>query len=260
MGDNLSSIAVVTSFDKNYMEYSKVMINTLSKNYHGKDILSVYCLVPHDILNKQDEYIKSVYKNNVSIKFVSSEKFNNAKYLVEREQYTKNVWHRIFAGSLLPDVEKIIYIDPDIIVLRDIEPLINYKNLSPFSAYIEDDFQGHCLDIYGSQDVVYFNDGVFIADLNYWREQDIESKLIDYAKKNNTKFVDQDAFNYVMRDIVRPLPVTFNFFVDKQALYYSVESPLLVHFSGPIKPWNSDMDGNKYCVAWQEEYKLLTMP
>lgn len=254
----MSSLAVVTSFDKNYMEYSKVMIKTLSDNYYGQDTLNVYCLVPLDIMREEAAYIKSIYKKNVSVKFVSSTLFNEANYLVEREQYTKNVWHRIFVGSLLPTIDKIIYIDPDIIVLRDISPLINYNNLSPFSAYIEDDFQGHCLDIYGSQDVVYFNDGVFIADLNYWRENDIEEKLIDYAKKNNTRFVDQDAFNYVMKDIVRPLPVTFNFFVDKLALYYSVEDPLLVHFSGPVKPWNSDMGGNKYCLMWQKEHDLLT--
>lgn len=255
----MKNFAVVTSFDKNYIEYSKVMINTLSKNYHGKDILQVYCLVPNNLLDEQEGYIKSVYKDNVSIKFISSDKFNKADYFVERDQYTKNAWHRLFMGSLFPDLKKVIYIDPDIIVMRDIKPLLDYKPRGPLAAYIEDDFQGHCLEIYGNQDMVYFSDGVFIADLDYWRENNFEEQLIDYAKTHNTKFVDQDAVNYVMNHIVEPLPVTFNFFVDKQALYYSVESPLLVHFSGPVKPWNSDMDGNKYCEAWQKEYKLLTM-
>jgi lipopolysaccharide biosynthesis glycosyltransferase len=142
--------------------------------------------------------------------------------------------------------------------MRDIDPIINYKTRMPIAAYVEDDFQEHCLEIYGNQDMIYFSDGVFIADLDFWRENNFEEQLIAYAKTHNTRFVDQDAVNFVMKDYIEPLPVTFNFFVDKGPLYYSVKDPLIVHFSGPQKPWKDDMGDNKYFLAWKQKFESLT--
>lgn len=254
---NVNRFAIVTSFDAIYMNYSKVMVQTLCENYHGKTKLNLFCLVPDSLLEKQTEYINSFSCDNINIKFVSSDKFNKADYFVEREQYTKNAWHRIFVGSLFPNLDKILYLDPDIIIMRDIAPVLEYKTWMPIAAYIEDDFQEHCLEVYDNQDMIYFSDGVFIADLNAWREKEFEKKLIQYAKTHNTKFVDQDAINFVMREHVQPLPVTFNFFVDKAELYWTVKDPLIVHFSGPVKPWKEDMLDNKFVDAWRKKYKLL---
>lgn len=254
----LNNFAIVTSFDENYIDYSKVMVKTLCENYHEEKEIPLFCLVPDYLMDQESDYIKSIGDYKIKIRFASSKKFNEADYFIEREQYTKNAWHRLFIGSLFPEIDKVLYLDPDMIFLRDASPLISYKTRGPIAAYIEDDFQSLCLEIYGNQDVVYFSDGVFIADLNYWRENDIEEKLINYAKTRNTKFVDQDAFNFVLHDIVEPLPVNFNFCADKAELYYTVTDPLIVHFSGPKKPWKDDMGGNKYCIKWREKYKLLT--
>lgn len=254
----LSNFAVVTSFDQNYIEYSKVMVKTFSNNYNSDDVLNMYCLVPKSLMHMEKEYIESIQVNNLNISFTYSEEFENADYFVERDQYTKNAWHRIFMASMFPQIDKVLYLDPDMIFLRDVDSLINYKTKAPIAAYIEDDFQSLCLEIYGKEDVVYFSDGVFIADLNYWRENDLQSKMIDFAKTRNTRFVDQDAVNFVMHELVEPLPVNFNFCADKAELYYTVTNPMIVHFSGPTKPWHHDMGGNKYALRWQEEFKLLT--
>lgn len=257
-GTILSKFAIVTSFDQNYIEYSKVMVKTLCENYHEDKELELYCLVPKNLMDMEADYINSIGKYKIKIKFIYSEKFDKADYFVERDQYTKNAWHRLFIGSLFPEIDKVLYLDPDMIFLRDASPLINYKTRGPMAAYIEDDFQSLCQEIYDNEDVVYFSDGVFIADLNYWREHDFESKMIEFAKTKNTRFVDQDAVNFVMHDIVEPLPVNFNFAADKAELYYTVTNPMIVHFSGPVKPWHHDMGGNKYALLWIKVFKSLT--
>ena len=251
----MSSFIVVTSFDKNYFEYSKVMVKTFADNYTGKEKINFYCLVPKELIPLQQDYRDSIKTDKLNIYFTYSEEFENADYFVEREQYTKNAWHRIFLQSIFPDVDRVLYLDPDMIFLRDVDSLINYKTKAPIAAYIEDDFQSLCLEIYGKEDVVYFSDGVFIADLNYWREHDFQSKMIQFAKTRNTRFVDQDAVNFVMHDVVEPLPVNFNFCADKAELYYTVTNPMIVHFSGPMKPWHHDLGGNPYALRWIEVFE-----
>lgn len=249
---------IVTSFDENYIDYSKVMIKTLSDNYNGEKSLILYCLVPDYLMDKENLFKESFNGlNNINIYFKSSLEFKNMD-LRESKWFTKNAWHRMFISSICKEYDRAIYIDPDCMVMRDISPILNYPNYNPFIALVQDDFSKHSEIVFGSPDIPYINDGVFITDLNFWRANDIESKMINYVKeKGQTKFIEQDVISIFMQPFISPLPVTFNFFVDKIELYENTPSPLIVHFNGPNKPWLSNSD-NIYHNLWNDLFKALT--
>ena len=249
--------SIVTSFDENYMEYAKVMVKTLSENYNGLDRLSLYCLVPDYLIDKEKEFVSSLDVTNLNISFKCSEKLKDLD-VYNSGWFTKNAWHRLFLASVLPEEQRIVYIDPDCMVLRDISPLLNYPMYSSFVACPQDDFSKHCEVSFGSPDIPYINDGVFITDLNFWRENDMESKMLSYLSKNGqTEFVDQDIISISMLPFISPLPVTFNFIVARLELYNNTPSPMIVHFNGPEKPWKFNIE-NIYHDAWKEKFKSLT--
>jgi lipopolysaccharide biosynthesis glycosyltransferase len=237
---------IVTSFDSNYMEYSRVAMKSLSDNYHGDIPLDVVCLVPQELLDREKDYRASISKDNLSIRFLVSERFlklSEDGYASGVEYVTSNAYQRIFVGSLFPEYDTAIYIDPDIIVLRDISPLINYSASGNFFAVMET--VNNSRRLFGNSDVPCFNSGVFIANLNFWRANDIESKLVDWITENpDTQFAEQDSLNAILASYLSALPFSFNFFEwiigNNELMTREFDDPLIVHFAGHHKPWNSD--------------------
>ena len=250
---------IVTSFDKNYISYSRVMIRTLSINYHGNEPLDVVCLVPSNILSLQDEYIKSVDCDNLNISFVTSDKYLsmiNEGIDTSHKDAASNCNHRMFIGSACPDYDVAIYIDPDTIIMRDISPLLTYPLRNHFMAMVE--ITDSNIVSFNDPDRPYFSNGVFIADLNFWRKAEIEEKLINLIKTSGPLFLaEQDAMNAILIDHWSPLPMSFNMFdwmvYANPHIAESNDNPLIVHFVGTMKPWG-EAPRTKYSDYWRSVF------
>lgn len=262
--NNTMKTAIVTSFDKNYIMPSMVSLKSLSDNYHGAEKLDVICLVSPDILDMQDEYVKDLNANNLNVSFRCSPKFLQ---MIEDGNAHSSMYisshcnHRIFLGSTLPDYDKAIYLDSDIVVLRDISTLLNYPMRNKLMAIVE--YNSMNVLTFADADRPYFNNGVFIADLNYWRESNAEEKMNEFTKKYGpTTCPEQDAMNYVFIDVWSPLPFAFNSFhywlagMPEFAKYNT--NPMIVHFVGPDKPWLEGNNSTEWEKKWQLAYISLT--
>lgn len=261
--ENKRSLSLATSFDINYYNYVKVMLKSFSINYHGNEKLDFYCLVPQDLLDKEKNFIQELQVDNLNIKFITSPNFIN--FLDNYENIpgantesiwiTKNAYHRIFLSSVLPEIDKIIYIDPDCFIRRNVLPLLQYPDYNKFMATAEI----HSPDpISLTWDRCYFNNGVFITFLNYWRENDLENKMLDYLYKNGaTTHPEQDLQNIFFADVFYPLPQSFNTFAFYDKLKYLdifvKPDPLIVHFAGHTKPWSGTYN-SEYAVEWNDLY------
>ena len=56
----------------------------------------------------------------------------------------------------------------------------------------------------------YINSGVLLMDLAAMRQDGISEKLFDYRKNGYNKLMDQDTFNYVLKDHILHLPFKYN--------------------------------------------------
>lgn len=261
MCDNIYvKTAIVTSFDKNYLVPSMVFMKSLSNNYSGIENLDVICLVPPELLNKSNEYSKNLNIHNLNIQFRCSDKFiamiqnGNAH---ESDYISNHCNHRIFLGSLLHDYDKAIYIDPDTVILRDISPVLDYPLRNKLLAVVE--YSSMNVKSFNDQDRPYFNNGIFIADLNYWRESGAEDKM-DYFTKTYgpTLCPEQDAMNYAFIDVWSPLPFSFNSFhtymESMEHFAKENDNPIIVHFIGPSKPWTNKFRNTKWERVWHGYY------
>ena len=260
--ENMKTV-LVTSFDYEYMQYSYVFVKTLSENYSGKDVLTLYCLVPEDILHLEDSFLQTLGTiNNLDIHFICSDKF--VKFSLNENIHghkyiSKNAWHRIFIPSVCSDFDKVIYIDSDTIILRDIDPILNFPMHNKFNAFIEND-PGMSNRLFRNMDSIYFNAGVFIADLKYWIDSGIEDKMISLAISGNyADYLDQDMLNLFFNDVFAPLPITFNYpcWYDENHEVY-IGSPIVAHFVGNVKPWRNHKSSSILPEKWRRKHMEIT--
>mgnify|MGYP000308479184 CR=1 FL=1 len=101
----------------------------------------------------------------------------------------------------------------------------------------------------------YFNSGVLLVNLDYWREEGLMSKALDYISKNGSKlvFYDQDVLNALLHDCKLFLPFRYNvqdgFLRRKRrirpesiaALDQELLHPVIIHYTGGKKPGNINL-------------------
>jgi lipopolysaccharide biosynthesis glycosyltransferase len=252
--------ALVTSFDENYFKYSMVLLKTLSQNYFCQDPLDVICLVPGELLTKEKEYVAALRAANLNVSFRSSNKYED---LVRSGRYTfnefphitSNALQRLFLASTLHEYSKAIYLDPDTIILRDIQPLLDYPLHGKIAAYQEPDHMN--LRTFKTLDRPYFNNGVFITDLEYWRQVGLEEEMVSWISTNElTPIIEQDVMNRFLFPVWSPLPQSFNFF-DQNGDEVLGDGPLLVHFIGEGKPWVEGPTETAWRRRWIDVYQNM---
>ena len=158
-----------------------------------------------------------------------------------------------YARLLIPtvfgsDVSRVLYLDADILVLKDLKPL--------FEAHLDGAVVGAVLDGMDSRlkankpglervprVYAYFNAGVLLIDLDRWRKEAISEKAMGYLSAHpDSPFSDQDALNVVCDGRWMRLDEQWNF-QDHDAIALSAadpdSQPSIIHFVTRDKPWKA---------------------
>ena len=164
------------------------------------------------------------------------------------------MYARILLPSMLPNLDKVIYLDCDLVVCKDLKSLWETDvndvavTMAPDLLY-QDKATLSRLGINNN----YLNSGVIVMNLDYWRKHDVQNRLLSYIIDKGKELIynDQDALNVILDDELRQLPVKYNvtphYFL-KNPDNYPKEmheeirdariNPIIFHFLGKIKPWS----------------------
>jgi hypothetical protein len=170
---------------------------------------------------------------------------------------------RIWMGTLISGVDKVIYLDSDTLVLGDLSVL--------WDVELDDFYALACLDLKISSlgedtagplsenesHLPYINGGVLVADLSKWRESHIERVALDMIKDPdcNYRWFDQTILNYLLRSKVGVISSEWNWIARDFPIGYDF-SVQLIHFTNSTKPWN--YWGNEFRFQlWRESYRVV---
>lgn len=256
----------VTIFDRHYYEYGAVLIQSLADNY--KKPLDVVCLVTEELDRQhwQDKFVNALSgARHLNIKFKS---LKEHKDVLDRQDWTANLPEYVTSTAmyklLIPagctEYDEVAYADADCLFVRDATKFIEHPlhaeakiiALSENSIAAERDL--------GEPERAYFNNGVFVADLNYWRDQKVGDRCFDWLETNDAgQYAEQTAMNVILHDVWFPLSGNFNYWDEfSYCLKNSYPNPVLVHFLGHLKPWLRDehLDPNRgvHNELWCEVY------
>ena len=174
------------------------------------------------------------------------------------------MWNRFFLTELLPDVERILYLDADTIVLDSLQALWETDLDGCHVGAVTNVFQEDHIPLparLGLEPRDYFNSGVLLMNLDLMRRDGSTAALFEYARANAERLVwpDQDVLNAVLGPTRRRLAPRWNCMTSVlrfpwAAYVFSAEEleearrrPAIRHFEGPSvnKPWHLLCDGDR---------------
>lgn len=260
---------ITINTDDNYIQHAMAMLSSLYENNKGHSI-TVHVL-QRALSSQSKQYIESLserYNNKVVFYTVDESKLQGVQFRKNRP-LSMAAYYRLLLGSVLPmDVDKVLYLDCDMIVLRDVSEVFSLELDDYALAASLDQFpydQQHRLQLHMEVGERTFCSGVMLVNLKYWRDHNAEQGLLEYAKRHREKVYlhDQDVLNYYFKKKWFLLPPKWNRIACdvntvkcadyKPFDYYEYRySPMLIHYADlGIKPWfNFASPNRKYYLKY----------
>ena len=167
-----------------------------------------------------------------------------------------SMYFRFILPILLKNIDKLFYIDADIICLKEASKLFDIDLNKNTIAAVPDQDDKRC-KILGLENHIYFNSGMLIINIKKWNEIDFLRKAVALLVKNPKifKFPDQDVLNIILTNKVKYLDTIFNCFVDYRNCREKInnEDIVLLHFSALPKPWNKAWNISKVANNFNRE-------
>lgn len=183
-------------------------------------------------------------------------------------EYPRSAYARLFLCELLPDhIDTLLYLDPDTIITSGIDYLVEVMNSKEFKEVCA----AACIDSISyfkrlcgfKRAEKYYNSGVMLINLSYWRKKEIQALFIDEVKRREGKSIgdaDQSFINSILIKRIMTLPAKYNVMSFYYSEYYvflkksglsaeetypkneikeAVKNPVIIHFAGnnENRPW-----------------------
>lgn len=256
-GKNLI-IPIVLSSDDKYAPFMYTTMLSILENGKKETFYIFYLLVPYNFSKSNQKIIQELAnKYNCYLNFIYIKKIFD-DLIMKISHITMPTYYRLLIGDLLPrDLDKCIYLDVDICVIKDLTELfyINMENnyiagvVSP-TFYINE--KSNCKRLNLPSMKQYVNAGVLLINLKQIRRNNMTKKFIELSKKNY-KIQDQDVLNVACYGKIITLPPKFNAMTSRLQLknplirdLYTEDdineaknSPFIIHYSDKNKPWNN---------------------
>ena len=252
--------------DDGYVMPTAVAIQSLKENGTGGRRCRVH-IVAADLSEESEAVLRGMSDGDVSVTVVRASAQELASLHVPQEGgmcvATPAALLKFSLGELLPDLDKVLYLDGDILVRKNLAPIFDLDLGEKVLAAAPDTGVISFPRPIHAEVKRYFNSGVMLLNLKKMRAEDYAARLVA-AKRGDSEraLMDQDVFNRVCDGKALPLPPRANcllvnlarafghglfamadfnrrFGTDYRGLAAFGEDALLVHFSSKDKPWFS---------------------
>lgn len=251
---------LVCCVDDNYVPYCGVMLASVLENNREEHI--VVHVLDNALTDRGRESLRGIverkYGQQICFYPLSSDwqdSFPSTSSYVSLTTYCK-----LFISAILPaSVDKVLYLDCDIIVVGALRDLWNRDLSGKAMAAVKDAHRGleeDCRRLgIDWQTEGYYNAGVMLLNLDYLRDTHFLERAMDFVASHASGLIyhDQDVVNGVLHGHILPLPPRYNLhdhlFRRKRALSdeeahladreMQPEHRVIIHFSSKRKPWGT---------------------
>lgn len=275
---------IVYHLTDNYARISGTSIVSVFENNKQVDEINVYLLENGFTEKTKNRFTQIAERYGRHIYFIPIPDFNGEGYdlgLVSiKKKWMFDSYSRLFLDRLLPsDIERVIYLDGDVLVLKSLDTLWNLELGEKCCAACMDCVSNQYYSLFGIDDKnVYCNSGVILIDLKAWRDKEISARVVNHVKKNNGYifFMEQTVFNYVLQNDIKYLPFEYNVstlvkvlnyndlmklrkplhFYNEQEVSMAISDPIVLHMMGFFyvvnRAWNevTNHPDKKYFIEY----------
>ncbi|KRN77038.1 glycosyltransferase family 8 protein [Weissella minor] len=192
------------------------------------------------------------------------------------KRYPKSIYFRLLAHEYLPtDLDKILYLDADILCINDITPFYE----TDISDYLyAASMHADALNLTSTVNKIrldtdtenYYNSGVLLMNLANIRQKVTSEDIFNFIEqyKNLLILPDQDVLNKLYGEDILPVPDSYyNYDVRKDMTYQLTSSgendanwvarnTVFLHYCGKNKPWSDKNANDKYNFLYKHYMRL----
>ena len=256
-------INILVTLNSNYIDPLTIMLRSLMDS-NTFEHFSLY--VAHSSLTAEDftKINANVDRSRTKVYSVTvpAQLLNDAPVL---KRISKETYYRLLAVDYLPQsLDRILYIDPDTIILNSLSEFYNLEfgdKLIAGATHVYSFIRRYNLRRLGMpKNGEYINAGVLMMNLDGLRRSYTVKQIFDFITKNADKLplADQDVINALYGDKTIALnPAVIN--CDEKTRRLRRLTPwqirmntVIVHYDGKYKPWKPDYKGKMKC--FYDEY------
>lgn len=274
----MESVNLVLCSDNNFIFPTFVAIDSILQ-HNSESFFSVF-IVTTGFSPKNIETIETFSnqrKNQAKIEIITANEDILKDCSIKKDDHVSiAAYLRILLPSVLPkNINKILYLDGDILCVSSIFDFYN-TDISNKSCSVVRDERNDDEELFYRleypKEFGYFNSGVILINLDWWRKNDIQNKTLNYISRNKEKCLwhDQDALNVTLAGTIDFADFRYNltqgFLFEKKQLkidskYYSkidsaIKSPCIIHYCATYKPWHIECN-SPFKKFWWQSYKKI---
>lgn len=263
-------INICFGISDNYCQHCACTIASILYNSNPKDKYNFYIISGYisEMNKKNFEMLKHLRNFNITFLEVNVDEYLN---LDVNNQLGPSSFFRFKAFELF-DFDKIIYLDVDLIVRKDIAQLYETDIEGYYCAGAEDLVAPRKIKEYNlSPDTNYINAGVMLLNLKYCKENNVPEMLSDFLSQPwDRQWNDQDILNYLFQNKIKFVDIKWNctyyasMYKNQEYFHQMAKDPSIIHYIGYAKPWLAGMrphlksDYFKYLkmTPWFDDFML----
>lgn len=261
----MNKIPVVFTFDKRIILGAAVAIQSLIDCAKPETSYDIYVYHPDidEKIIKEFEKITQGTNHTITFEYIAKERFKNAP-INKGGSWTEIVYYRLLIPELLPQYDKVIYADTDVLFKGDLSEVYN-TDISEFecaAVSMEPNNENMICHKYFPENKNEFTyiSSFILFNSKKMREENFVQRIFETIKTFNTKlkFFDVDALN-ITCDKIHGLPYRYGVFqsmyynndwsdsneykflknvYDEKTLREETEKVIMLHYAGkPGKPW-----------------------
>lgn len=271
----LNDVVVVFACSENFVPYLSVAVQSIVDNASPDRRYDIIVLTRDITPASMITLSRQVKQPNTGIGYLDVDAALGDIELPHHGHFRPETYFRLLAPQLLPNVDKAIYLDSDLIVNDDLAKLYDYDVTGYKLAATRDadtigQIDGYDTSVgpYLKEELGmdnphdYFQAGVLLMNLAELRRTVSPEEFLEISTERMWRWLDQDVLNKVVNGHYLRLPMRWNYLMDWQHLRRTHivanapkeirdqydearEDPAIVHFAGPDnRPWlYPDADG-----------------
>lgn len=238
-------IDVAFGFDSNYVEHGAAVMAAVAA--HGGAYRFIILHVGIDAAAQKR--VESVAANAAFVWIEVGD--DDVPAFADRQHFSRATLFRLGLEKLAPaDCHKLLYLDADITVLRDVRELYavdlgDCPIAAAIDAFVDPKAFAQRWSLPEGPD--YFNAGVLVIDLDRVRAEGLFTKAAEFVALYDPPLNDQDALNFACWGRWKRFSVAWNaqrhmaipsLIAEMSAeKHLGARQPRIIHFTGPEKPW-----------------------
>jgi lipopolysaccharide biosynthesis glycosyltransferase len=257
----MSVLHVACAACRRYVPHSAAMLHSLLTHATEEGVQVHYLHGPDLPPGDRSRLSEMVERCGAMIAFVRVPD-DRVSGLATTRSFPASIWYRTLLPELLPDLDRVLYLDSDTIVIESLGPL--------WASDLRDDYVGAVTNVFKANraqrlsalglapEYAYFNTGVLLMNLAALRRDDSMEAVRGWARQHPDRLLwpEQDAMNVVLgsrRLALHPrwncmnglfrFPWSAEVF-GEEAVAAARSEPAIRHFEGPRanKPWHYTCD------------------